>query len=462
MIRPRSLKSRLSWWFAAALLALYGATSTLGWLYARTTARQYALLALKSEAEMLAAYVGTTGRLDSPEFSHAESEPIPLWMRAVREGQVVAASPGAPAVPPLPGPGAETLSTGTFRARGTTFMLVRHRVGGEHADMTIEAVGSLAPLLGRERRLGISLLLVAMLLIPLAALGGSWLAGRALRPLENLVGAIRRIDPAAPGARIDAPGQAVQEIRVLAAAFNDLLARLEVTLEAMRRFTADASHEIRNPLTVLRSGLEIALRRERSVEQYRTLIRENLQEIERLHSVLEGLLAMTRGGPGQYPLRDETADLSDIVRKTVAGFATIAAERGVLLRERVDDGVLVRGDGSLLRLVVFNLVDNAMKHGPDGEPIEVTLSGSDAGATLVVADRGRGVSDEARARLFQRFGRPADDGVGGLGLSVVRWATELHGGSVRLLDSAQGARFEVTLPRQGEVARAPAAPDPAP
>lgn len=448
MSRVPSLQSRLTWWFAAALLALYGTAAVLGWHYARKAERQYALLALKQEVEQVAAYIAASGRLDAPEFDHAEDDPIPLWVRAVRGDRILRSSPGAPDLPLLPPDAEHTLLTHTFRRGGTRYMIVRHIVGRSHGALAVEALGSLRPLQAREWKLGGALVLTGLLLIPVAAFGGGRLAARALRPLDRLVASIRRIDPAAHGARLEAPGDVVQEVEVLTAAFNDLLARLQETMDAMRRFTADASHEIRNPLSVLRSGLEIALRRERSPEQYRTVMRENLDEIDRLNSVLEGLLAMTRGGPeGSYPLRRDLVDLAPLVQRTLASFERVAAARAIALSADVVPGAIVRGDAALLRLVLFNLVDNAIKHGRDGQPVEVRLERAGQDVQLSVADRGAGVPAEVRARLFERYNRPAGSGgAGGLGLSVVRWVVELHGGAIRLAEAPVGARFELTLP----------------
>jgi two-component system heavy metal sensor histidine kinase CusS len=237
---------------------------------------------------------------------------------------------------------------------------------------------------------------------------------------------------------------------VLSRTFNALLGRLEENVERMRRFTADASHEIRNPLSVLRAGLEITLRRERTAQEYQELLRENLQEIDRLHAVVEGILLLARDMPGQ-PLRIHRApvDVGDLSRATAAFFEVSAAERGIRVDVQAEPGLVVTGDAGLLRLVVFNLLDNALKHSPDYEIVRLEARGQGDAVSLVVADRGPGVRPEDRDRIFERFyrgGPGAGDGVGGIGLSVVRWVAEAHGGSARLLDSDRGAAFEVVLP----------------
>lgn len=448
---PRSLVARLAWWFALSLLALYGIPATLVYFYASVQARQYAVLTLKTEAEALASYVAETGALDAPELGEAESAPIPMWLRVIENGRVLAQTPGTPVLPAPPELDEGVVSV-SFLPTTPPYAVVRHQVGGGRRNTAVEAIGSMEPLLAAKRRLGAGLFLVGLVLIPLAAFGGRALAQRALRPIGDLVAAIRDIDPSRLEGRPDLPEAGVEEVAVLSRSFSALLGRLEESVERMRRFTADASHEIRNPLSVLRTGLEIALRRERSAAEYQELLRENLQEIERLQTVVEGILLLARDGPGTGRLRLSRApvDFGEIVNATAGFFDATAAERGVRIETQVLPGLTVSGDAGLLRLVVFNLLDNALKHSPEGETVQVEACGRDGGAVLLVTDRGPGVRPEDRDRVFERFfrGGPASgSGVGGIGLSVVRWIAEAHGGTARLLDSERGAVFEVVLPR---------------
>lgn len=452
-----SLLARLTWWFAASLLALYGISATLVYLYASAQERQYAVLTLKTEAEAVAAYVADRGALDAPELAEPESDPIPMWMRVEKNGHVLAETPGTPAQavaataalePEERGP---VVSVFYLRTK-PSYMVVRHRVGGKQEGTYVEAIGSMAPLIRAKQRLGLGLFLVGLVVIPLSALGGRGLAQQALRPIQGLVVSIRGIDPEG---HQRLPEGGVEEVAILSSSFNALLGRLEENVGRMRRFTADASHEIRNPLSVLRTGIEIALRRERPAAEYQELLRENLQEIDRLNTVIEGILLLARDMPAQgLHLNRSLLDLGELVRATAAFFSAHAAERGVTIQTEAGPGLRISGDAALLRLVVFNLLDNALKHSPDGETVRVevrpqpprTAAGMVA---ILVADHGPGVRPEDRDRVFQRFfrGGPASgSGVGGIGLSVVRWIAEAHGGSARLLDTERGAAFEVDLP----------------
>lgn len=451
MKRSGSLVARLTWWFAISLLALYGVPALLVYFYASAQARQYAVLTLKTEAEAVASYVARTGAFDAPELREMEEEPIPMWLRVTRDGRILARTPGAPALASQPDPERAGLVVDVlFLPTRPPYVLVRHQVGGGSKGTYVEAIGSMAPLLHAQRRLGAGLLVVGLVIIPLAALGGRALAQRALRPIGDLVSSIRGLDPNRLDRRLPLPEGGAEEVAVLSRAFNSLLDRLDENVERMRRFTADASHEIRNPLSVLRTGLEIALRRERPPREYQELLRENLQEIDRLHAVVEGILLLTRNTPGdELRLAREPVDLGELAGATAAALAAYAAEQGVRIETTAEPGLVVSGDAGLLRLIVFNLLDNALKHSPPGETVRLEAHRRDGAATLVVADRGPGVRPEDREKVFERFfrGGPASGtGVGGIGLSVVRWVAEAHGGAARLLETEKGAAFEVVLP----------------
>ncbi len=450
--RPRSLTVIFGWWFAATLVTLYGVIATSVYLQTRASAQRDAQVTLKSEAETVASYIASTGRLDAPELAEPERVPFTIWIRVLDGERLVAATPGVPEITVVTLPRAADSAASVRILRGEdSLMVVQHDVGGKRPDWVVEAVGRMAPLLVAQRRVLNGLLIGGLVVIPIAALGGRFLAARAMRPVVHLVDAIRALDSDRLGDRLQLESAMVDEIAVLTGAFNDLLARLEASVETMRRFTADASHEIRNPLTILRTGFEVALRRPRSAEEYQSLLRRQLQEIDRLQRVVEGLLAFARQEPGrETKIARQRFDFSRLVQESVESFAESAAERHLRFACSIAPGLEVLGDEGLLRLIGFNLIDNALKHSPDGSAVEITVGREGDSVRLVVADRGRGVSIEDRPQIFNRFFRSDREsgggGIGGLGLSVVRWVSELHGGSVRLVGERPGATFEVLLP----------------
>jgi signal transduction histidine kinase len=446
-----SLRATFTWWFAGTLVVLYGVAATAVWLHLRAGDRHYAILTLKAEGEAVASYLAATGRIDAPEFAAPETAPFPIWFRLRQATRILAETPGAPALtvgsvsPTEDGTPTEWASS----IRGA-YLSVHHAVGGSLQGTVLEVIAPTAPILAAERRLALALALGGIVVIPLAALGGRFLAQRAVRSVDDLVARIRTLNSNRVGDRLVLPPGTVEEVTVLAGAFNDLLGALENHVETMRRFTADASHEIRNPLSVLRVGLEVALRRPRDAKEYRRLIHDNVQEIQRLQAVLEGLLALAREGPGApHPLVQTAVDFSDVVAHTIETFATVASERGIAIDTAIEPEIVIQGDAHVLRLAAFNLVDNALKHSPRDTRVAVSLAAGNGEITLVVADEGAGIPLERREGLFQRYSRARstrEAGVGGLGLSVVAWVAARHGGQVRLVDSTRGATFELSLP----------------
>ncbi len=450
--RPRSLTVIFGWWFAATLVTLYGVIAAAVYLHTRSNLQRDAQVTLKSEAETVASYIASTGRMDAPELAAPERVPFTIWIRLLDGERLVAETPGAPDISIVPlGRAANSAASVRIHHGEDALMVVQHDVGGKRPRWTVEAVGQLAPLLVAQRRVLYGLLLGGLVVIPIAAMGGRFLAARAMRPVVHLVDAIRALDSDRLGDRLQLEGAMVEEVAVMTGAFNDLLSRLEASVQAMRRFTADASHEIRNPLSILRTGFEVVLRRPRSTAEYQTLLRRQLQELDRLERVVDGLLAFARQEPGrETAIVRQRLDFSRLVSEAVESFAEIAAERHVRFDCSIVPGLEVSGDALLLRLVGFNLIDNALKHSPEGAPVAISVAPQGDAIRLVVEDRGRGVSAEDRPQIFNRFFRSEQESgrssVGGLGLSVARWVTDLHGGYVRLLDGGSGAAFEVLLP----------------
>jgi signal transduction histidine kinase len=446
-----SLRATFTWWFAGTLVVLYGVAATAVWVHLRAADRHYAILTLKAEGEAVASYLAATGRLDAPEFAAPETAPFPIWFRLRQGALILAETPGAPTLAAgRGGPAGDVTPTEWASSIKGAYLSVHHTVGGSLQGAVLEVIAPTAPVLAAERRLALGLGLGGILVIPLAALGGRFLAQRAVRSVDELVARIRTLNSSRLGDRLVLPRGTVEEVALLAGAFNELLGALETNVETMRRFTADASHEIRNPLSVLRVGLEVALRRPRDVAEYRRLIQDNLQEIERLQAVLEGLLALAREVPGApHPLVRTAVDVSGLVARTVETFSTVASERGIRIDTTIEPDILMHADAHLLRLAAFNLVDNAVKHSPPDTRVEVRLGARNGEMALVVADQGTGVAPDRREGLFRRYSRaqPAGEaGVGGLGLSVVAWVAARHGGHVRIVDSACGATFEFSLP----------------
>jgi two-component system OmpR family sensor kinase len=449
---PRSLQVRIALWSGVLFMVLYAAAGVLVLAIDSRNHRGQMEVMLYSEAESLASYYASTHRLDFPELLEMEANPVPIWVRIFRNGRVIAETPGTPHLPLVNRP-ADAMGRLQILVNGggERMAVIPHEVWNEPGTV-VEAIASQGALEHRRRDLLFAFVLSGLLLFPLIAFGGRLVAAQSLRPLDRLVASIRELHSERLEQRLEAPG-AVMEIAQLADEFNRLLDRLEESVASMRRFTADASHELRTPISILRTGLEVALRKERSGEEYRELLRENLAEIQRIQRIVEALLTLARSpdGEARQAIRGPV-DLAGVVSGAVETIRPLAEERRVVIETKLAPGTTVRGDADLLRLMAMNLLDNALKFTPEGRRVSVTVESSGEGARLEVEDEGAGVPPQDRPYVFDRFFRGqgvrnAGSAAGGLGLSLVRWVAESHGGAVRLVETGgSGATFEVVLP----------------
>ena len=290
------------------------------------------------------------------------------------------------------------------------------------------------------------LLVAGPLALLLASLTGYGLAAAALRPVEAMRRRAAAVSATAPG-RLPVPPSR-DEISRLATTLNEMLERLETSFEHERRFVADASHELRTPLALLRTEIEVTLRRPRSAAELETTLRSAAEETERLSRLAEDLLLIARADSGSLPIRREPVAAEDVLARVAARYAGAGSQvgRSVVAEET---GVVLEADPDRLVQALGNLVDNALAHGAGS----VTLFAYERGdaVELHVADDGKGFPEEFLPRAFDRFSR-ADEARGrggtGLGLSIVDLIATAHGGSAGASNrSGGGADVWVSLPR---------------
>jgi two-component system OmpR family sensor kinase len=314
-----------------------------------------------------------------------------------------------------------------------------------------------APLGARDRRLRqVGFLLLAVVItVGLTTFPGAWwLAGRAVQPVDAIVDQAESIAAGSPRRSINAYADTWEYTR-LVQVLNRMLGRLDSTLETQRRFTADASHELRTPLTVLRGELEVALRRERSQEEYARVLRSALDEAERLSRLADDLLTLTRSEAGAQSLRLEEGDFAERVGLAVSRLEQSAEAKGIDL-QFTHEGVLpATFDPDLIDRVIWNLLGNALKFTPPDGRVEVRVGSQGDGLSLEVEDSGPGIPSDLLDSVFHRFFRvdearaDRDDSPGaGLGLAIVRAVATLHEGTVTAENVPHGgALFIVSLPR---------------
>jgi two-component system OmpR family sensor kinase len=279
-----------------------------------------------------------------------------------------------------------------------------------------------------------------------ASLGGYALAAGALRPVELLRRRAEAVEPGEPS-RLPVP-PAGDEVTRLALTLNEMLARLQAAVEHERRFVADASHELRTPLALLRTELDLALRRPRSHEELESALRSAADETERLSRLAEDLLLIARADRSSLPIRREVVAAADLLSDAATRFTNRASSLGRELRV-VETDLQVEADPLRVGQALVNLVDNSLTHG--GGTVELAAEARDGFVELHVRDAGSGFPPEFRDRAFDRFSR-ADEarsgGGSGLGLSIVELVAEAHGGDASLSESSSGgADVWISLPR---------------
>jgi len=305
------------------------------------------------------------------------------------------------------------------------------------------------------------LLSTIALILPLglvaALLMGSWIARRALAPVDRIITEVREITDGRSLHRRLAEPMVKDELGRLTETLNQMMTRLERSFAALRRFTADASHELKTPLTVLRAGVERAITMPSLPSEALAALEETLQEINRMTELVEALLMLARADEGTAPLHRETVDLRAIVEETGETGELLAAEAGVSMEVATPaDPVIVPVDASRIRQLILNLLTNAVKYTPAGGSVRLQLGPSNGRVTLTVADSGVGIAPGDLPHIFDRFWRAdsartrtGERSGTGLGLAICKWIAEAHGGTIDVQSRpGRGTTFTVTLPRE--------------
>jgi two-component system, OmpR family, sensor kinase len=322
--------------------------------------------------------------------------------------------------------------------------------------MFVRVGQSLRPLQKARRQLLLLLALAGPAALLMGSYGGLLLANQALRPVDRLTRAAKEIEAGDLSKRVHVPSK-MDELGRLAITFNRMISRLQAAFERQRQFTADASHELRTPLAVMRGDIEIALRRNRSADEYQEVLASNLEEIIRLSRLVEDLLMLARADAGPADLHFEPMNIGDLCSQVVDYLAPLAEVKNQALAYQSDAKaeLTIKGDAQRLKQMLLNLLDNAIKYTPGGGRITLTLMKDSKDAVMIISDTGRGIPTEDIPHIFERFFRhsrsTSDKTVqgSGLGLSIVKWIVESHQGNITAENnSAGGTKFTVRLPLQ--------------
>jgi heavy metal sensor kinase len=458
----RSFRLRLTAWYLLLFSLLFVAFSAFLYGVLSNGLRERVDETLRSEAGAAAGMYEDElvemkgGRQAAAEEAVVGARFTGTVVAVVVEGRVLAANKRAPegdlaaVAARAAAAGPETITAfpeyGKHGARASA-----RRAGEPGREALILALAPLDSVAAELRTVRRALFVALPLILALAGVGGFLLATRSLAPLGSMARQAHQIGGSSLHKRLEIGG-AAEELQVLAASFNGLLARLDQSFETMRRFVADASHELRTPLAVIRGEADVALTRERGAGEYRESLAVILDESRRLSRLVDDLLNLARADSGRVPLVVREFYFNDLLAECCRSVQPAAAARGIGIECLAPRDAPFRGDEDLLRRLVINLLENAIRYTPRGGQVSAALEQSPEYIKVCISDTGPGIAPEDAARVFERFyradqARSRKDGGFGLGLSIVKWIAEAHRGTVELSSRpGAGSVFTVTLP----------------
>jgi two-component system heavy metal sensor histidine kinase CusS len=444
-----SIRFRLTAWYTAILLAGLGLFGIGTWIAVSISVTKAVDQSLRNRVDALKQFMATVPEDEVPEEVKEFAMGAPdgnLFLVRDSEGKDLLSSPFAAALARAR-PGFDEVIWGGRRYRvlsQVTFVVSGHRYQVA-AGANLDERGYILD------RFRVLLLLAIPSVLLIAALGGYWLSRRALRPVDEMTDAARSIGIDNLSRRLRVP-RTGDELQRLAETWNDMLGRLEQSVKRLSQFTADASHELRSPIALIRTAAEIALRQARTPEAYRETLRRIHEESERTSHLVEDLLVLARADGGAAPLQLAPVDLAEVVDDVCRAEQRQARAKDLNLEVRVpEETVVIQGNDGAIRRLVRVLLDNAIKYTPAGGRIEVSLDPHKDSVELAVRDTGIGIAETDLPRVFDRFyradkARSRDEGGCGLGLSIAQWIARCHRAEIHAeSDAGRGSVFRVAF-----------------
>jgi heavy metal sensor kinase len=467
-LRPTHVRTRLTLWYVSVLaslliLAWVGTCVLLFWQL-RSQLDHFSIQEIETVEGLF--FFTADGRLGVREdyHNHPESKEVIERFLEVRspDGAVLFRNQrlGNRALggDPFPGEGIGGYSERSARlSDGTRVRLVSrvHTLDGHR--LLIRLAHSEEPLFSQLRELLLASLVVLPVVLVVAWIAGYGLARRALSPIEQMARRAQEITADKLDARLP-NDDADDELGQLARVFNQTLGRLEQAFEQLRRFTSDASHELRTPLAMIRSVGEVGLQKDGTRAEYRDIIGSMLEEVNRLTSLIDNLLTISRADSGHIQLHRTVVPMMALAREAAGLLEILMEEKSQRLVLEGDERARVEGDDLFLRQALVNILHNAVKYSPVGAAIFVRVRAVDSNQVAIeIEDNGPGIPLEDHAKVFDRFyrvdkARWRESGGAGLGLSIARWAVEAHGGSIQLKSEPnRGCTFRISLPSSSEL-----------
>lgn len=335
-----------------------------------------------------------------------------------------------------------------LRTRGHYRELVFSAVRGRSLVIGISTI----PVEKGLRRLGAGLFGIATLVVVLGLAGGWWLANRAIRPIARISETANHIANGDLSKRINIE-EAENELGQLCHVLNQTFDKVEKTFDQQVKFTADASHELRTPVSVILAKTQLALSRERSAEEYKSSLEVCQKTAQKMRGLIESLLELARMDSGELQINKETYNLSNLVRENVALIKPLAEEKKISVTEKLKI-TRCSVDKELIGQVITNLLTNAIKYNREGGKVMVSTKRTRKDVVLIVEDTGEGMPKEAALNIFDRFyrvdkSRARVEGSSGLGLAISKAIISAHGGTIRAeSELGKGTKVIVELPRK--------------
>jgi heavy metal sensor kinase len=457
----RSISLRLTVWFSSVFfagLALFGALMWYDLKDTLTTGRSRTLdRRAERLGELLHSIEGEPPGVSARKFqAFADATGGGLIEVFRRDGTraLPSPTPAAQAFPWPPAAGVDRDRFSEIHFQGQPYrILARPFLSGSERLVLLVA----APLEGNRHVLetfSIGLLWTVPVLLCLSALGGYLLSRRALQPVDQIAAATRSISVSNLSDRLPVP-ETHDELQRLSETCNEMLARLESAVTEIKRFTGDASHELRNPVAFVRTTAELALRNQQIDPVSRTAFEEIVAECGKASRLLSDMLTLARADAGDSRLAFETVDLAEVVCTVCQKARLLLEQAGHTLEVSVQDGgAAVWGDYSGLQRFLWILLDNAAKYTPPPGRIQVTMTVSEEAATVTVQDSGIGISPRDLPHIFERFYRadPSRSRVegSGLGLAIAMWIATSHHATLRAESAESGSIFTAVFPLLAE------------
>jgi heavy metal sensor kinase len=458
-MRPLPLRVRLAAWYFLVLCLAFGAFSVLAFFEVRRSIHSAVDEGLRDRAadirellerqwtpeqvkRELAAGSSVRGEDDILQIAETRGEWTYSSVSAVRYGlQLV--TPGKPDT---------KFQFSTLYSKDMPLRLLNGQIRAADKAYDVQIAAPMDDFYEAVNRFGLLLLFSVPLLLLVASAGGYWLSRKAVAPVGEIARAAQSISEHELSKRLPVP-QTGDELQSLSETLNEMFGRLERAFKRVTQFTADASHELRTPVALMRTRTEVALRKPRSEGEYRETIVRIHQELERTSTLIENLMTLARADSGNEALQVDSTNLNEVLLEISEPARLLAQGKSIQYEQRLPvTSLYVNGNAPSLRRLLLILIDNAVKYTPREGRISVVLDASDSAAVTEIRDSGLGISPSDLPHIFERFyradeSRSRESGGAGLGLSIAKWIVEAHQGKISVASKVgEGSVFRVQIP----------------